>query len=153
MRLPDDAGRSVLLASWIGTAALLVTAVPAAIDPGAFRIPAATVALILFAVGCILFLWAFARGVERSRHEEVAVPGLYFLAGDVAPGAVKAHLFASLAIQTVIAVVTASVRPFTSLAFGILVPMYGLGLAGQWAARYGRFARRRELRRRKPKAR
>jgi len=35
--------------------------------------------------------------------------------------------------------VTASVRPFTGLAFGILVPTYGLGLVGLWAVRLGEF--------------
>jgi hypothetical protein len=43
----------------------------------------------------------------------------------------------------VVAVATAAVRPFTPLAFGILVPLYGLGLAGVWAAAFGTFGPRR----------
>jgi hypothetical protein len=35
--------------------------------------------------------------------------------------------------------VTSAVRPFSSLAFGVLVPVSGLGLMGLWGARYGTF--------------
>jgi hypothetical protein len=48
----------------------------------------------------------------------------------------------ALAIQVVVAVTTASIRPFTTLAFGILVPMFGIGMNGLWAARHGRFGPR-----------
>jgi hypothetical protein len=48
----------------------------------------------------------------------------------------------SLGAQTAIALGTAAARPFTSVAFGILVPMFGLGLAGLWGARHGRFEAR-----------
>jgi hypothetical protein len=33
-------------------------------------------------------------------------------------------------------------RPFTTLAFGILTPMLGLGLNGLWGSRHGRFGPR-----------
>ena len=42
-------------------------------------------------------------------------------------------------VQCVVAVTVASVRPFTVAAFAVLVPMYGLGLNGVWAARHGTF--------------
>jgi hypothetical protein len=42
-------------------------------------------------------------------------------------------------VQVVVAVAVASVRPFTALAFSVLVPMLGLGLMALWAARHGRF--------------
>jgi hypothetical protein len=44
-----------------------------------------------------------------------------------------------LAAQVVVAVATAAARPFTTLAFGVLVPVFGVGLNGLWAARHGRF--------------
>jgi hypothetical protein len=45
-------------------------------------------------------------------------------------------------VQVVVALVTAIARPFTGLAFGILVPVFGLGLAGLWGARRGSFPSR-----------
>jgi hypothetical protein len=39
----------------------------------------------------------------------------------------------------VVAVTAAALRPFTALAFSVLVPMLGLGLMALWAARHGRF--------------
>jgi hypothetical protein len=55
---------------------------------------------------------------------------------------VRRHLTAALAVQVAAALTVASLRPFTSAAFAILVPMYGLGLAGLWGARHGRFGPR-----------
>ena len=53
------------------------------------------------------------------------------------PGRCRCALLGALAVQVVVAVATAAVHPFTSQAFGVLVPMFGLGLAGLWGARYG----------------
>jgi hypothetical protein len=53
-------------------------------------------------------------------------------------------LLVPLGIQIVVAVATAAARPFTPLAFGILVPLYGLGLAGVWGAAFGTFGPRRQ---------
>jgi hypothetical protein len=41
-----------------------------------------------------------------------------------------------------VSVAGASVRPFTTLAFGTLAPMLGIGINGLWAARHGRFPAR-----------
>jgi hypothetical protein len=35
--------------------------------------------------------------------------------------------------------VAAGIRPYTAVAFGVLAPMFGLGLNGLFAATYGRF--------------
>ena len=127
--------------SWRGTAVFTVTAVAAAISPDLFRWPALVVAIVLFAIGIVVFLWAFLIAVERSRTEAIGIGGLYFLAGS-APRNVQRNLLGSLAVQVVVAVITASVRIFTSLAFGILVPMFGLAMAGLWGARHGVFDER-----------
>jgi hypothetical protein len=82
---------------------------------------------------------AYATAVNRSRTDAIGIGGLFFLAGDVAPDTVRRNLLAALAAQTGVALVTAAARPFTSLAFGVLVPVYGLALTGLWAARRGRF--------------
>lgn len=134
----------MIAASWIGTAVFTVTAV-LSVATSAMRAVGVAVALVLFAIGCVVFLKAFFEAVERSRTEEIAVANLYFLSGS-APSAVRRHLLGSTAVQVVVAFATASARPFTAVAFGILVPMYGLGMAGLWAARHGEFPNRRKLR-------
>ena len=124
--------------SWAGTALFVVTAVLGAAVPAA-DLPALLVSLALFAAGSVLFFVAYARAVARSRTEQVGTMALFFLEGAVAPGPVKRLLLGSFAVEVAVAVVTAAVRPNTSLAFGILAPVYGLALAGVWGAYHGMF--------------
>ncbi|MGH9155229.1 MAG: hypothetical protein ACRD1K_05140 [Acidimicrobiales bacterium] len=99
---------------------------------------ALVVALVLFAAGCAAFVAAYASAVRRSRTDDIALAALFFLSGS-APRAVRVALLGGLAAQVLVAFVTAGARPNSSLAFGTLVPVYGLGLAALWAARHGRF--------------
>lgn len=126
--------------SWRGTALFSATAIGATAFE-ALRPFAAAVALVLFAIGSVVFLVAFATAVERSRSDAIGIGGLYFLVGS-APSRVRRSLLGSVIVEVVVGVATAGIRMFTSLAFGTLVPMFGLGLAGLWAARYGRFGSR-----------
>jgi hypothetical protein len=128
-------------ASWAGTVVFALTS-GAAVVATPVRGAAAAVALLLFAAGSAAFVLALTRAAARSRTEDVNVPGVFFLQGSAAKG-VRRLLLGSAAAQTVVAFATAAARPFTSLAFGILVPVYGLGLAGLWGARHGRFGPRR----------
>ena len=131
---------TIIRASWIGTAVVAVTSIAATITEAA-RGLAVVVDLLLFVGGIVAFLWAYAIAVGRSRTDEIGIGGLYFLQGS-APKPVQRHLLGSLAAQTVIAIATAAAKPFTSVAFAVLAPMWGLGLAGLWAAKYGNFATR-----------
>ena len=133
----DTAGRPIVVWSWRGTVLFSVTAVAATVFDQ-LRWLAAAVALTLFGVGCVVFLVAFALAVERSRTEAIGIGGLYFLAGS-APRSTQRHLLGSLAVQVVVGLATAAIRMFTSLAFGTLVPVFGLSMAGLWGARYGAF--------------
>ena len=135
----------LVIVSWAGTAVFVVTAIAAAAtDNDPARAVALGAALVLFALGTVAFLAAYAVAVGRSREDAIGIGGLYFLAGkDTAPPATKRALLGSLAAQTVVALATAAARPYSTLAFGILVPMYGLGLTGLWGARNGTFQRRR----------
>ena len=135
-------GRGIIAVSWTGTALLATTAVIAAATPEVFEAVSVAVALVPFVLGCGAFLWAYGIAVSRSRRETLSVVGVFLLAG--APTDVRLHLLGSLGAQVVIALATASVRPFTGLAFGVLVPMFGLGFAGLWGARYGSFPARRD---------
>lgn len=134
-------GTGIIRASWYGTAVFTATAAVATIDPDALGAPAVVVAVGLFFAGSIAMFWAFLIAVQRSRTDLIGIGGLYFAAGS-APRPVQRQLLASLAVQVVVALVTASIRIFTSLAFGILVPVWGLGLTGLWCARHGWFAPR-----------
>jgi hypothetical protein len=124
-------------ASWWGTATFAVTAVGADLY-SALESLAFAVAVILFVAGCAAFIAAYLRAVSRSRVDLIAVSSLFFLTGS-APGPVRRSLLGALAVQIVVALATAIARPYTSLAAGTLVPVYGLGLCGLWAARYGMF--------------
>jgi hypothetical protein len=135
------AGRRIIQCSWLGTGAFVVTAVAAAVSPSALETPALVVALVLFGLGLFVFAWAFVVAIGRSRQAEIAVASLFFLSGS-APAHVRRQLVGSLAVEVVVALATAAARPFTSLAFGVLVPLYGLALAGLWASRCGSFAPR-----------
>lgn len=134
-------GRRIITASRAGTAVFTVTATAAVIDKDTFGLVNVIVSLALFTVGCVVFLWAFGVAVNRSRTDAIGIGGLYFLAGS-APRHVQVALLVPLGVQVAVALVSAGLRPFTSLAFGVLVPMFGLGQAGLWGARYGRFGRR-----------
>ena len=133
---------SIVRASWIGTAVFAVSSA-AAVASTAARIPAGVVAAVLFVGGVGVFSWAYAIAVGRSRTDNIGIGGLFFLAGEhTAPRNDRRQLLMSLATETIIALTAAGLRPFTTLAFGVLVPLYGLSLTGLYGARHGRFGRR-----------
>ena len=137
-------GAGLVRASWAGGIALAVTELGAVISPGTgLAVPLVIVALALFFGGSIAMAWSYAIAVRRSRTDEIAVAGLYFLAGGAATGTVRRSLMGALVAQSVIAFAAAAARPFSAAAFGILTPVWGLGLTGLWAARHGTYPPRR----------
>ena len=130
----------IIKASWTGTAVLFFSCL-LAVTLEAFDLVAAIIHLVMFVLGVFIFLWAYAIAVGRSRTDEIGIGGLYFLAG-TAPTPIRLRLLGSLGAQAVIALGAASIRPFSSVAFAILAPMWGLGLCGLWGARYGTFGPR-----------
>jgi hypothetical protein len=139
-RVEPGAGRAPIcrLAIW-ATGVFVVVSVLAAAWPDTFLPLSVPVDLVLFATGCGAFLWAYALAIGRSRYETISMGGLFFLGEGVAPPDVTRLLRGALGVQVVVAVTAAAVRPFTALAFSVLVPMLGLGLMTLWAARHGRF--------------
>jgi hypothetical protein len=135
----DQPGEGVRRASWVGTAVFVVTAVAAAIAPSTFEPVALVVAVALFAGGCAVFLWAFFVVAARSRTDQMELTEIWFLTGSPTPREVRRSLLGALGVQVVVALATAGARPYTSLAAGVLVPMWGLGLCGLWAARHASF--------------
>ena len=145
------AGARIVRANEVGTALFVVTAVLAAVwFTTALQWVGAITALALFAIGVFCFLWSYVQAVQRSRTEEVSVASLYFLTGPSTPTAVKRWMLGLLAVQVATAVATTFARldgpdgePGSSLAVGFLVPMFGFGLNGLWAALHGAFPPRR----------
>lgn len=134
----------------VGTAVFAASATWAAVVfDGVAQVQGVAVALGLFGIGIVAFLWGYWTAVQRSRTDELSVAELYFLTGEATPRTVKVPMNLALAAQCVVGLATALARPNTdgrpgsTLAFGVLVPMFGLGLNGLWAARHGRFGPRR----------
>jgi len=139
---PDDdvePGADIVNLAFLGTGAVVAISVGAALLPDTFGIVQAGVSVVLFGVGTGALLWAYALGVSRSRTDLIGIPGLFFLAGDVAPTPTRRRLRIAVAVEVVAVVVAGSIRPFTEVAFGILAPMFGLGLMGLWGGRHGTF--------------
>jgi len=132
------AGDGIIAWSWRSTLVLTGALALGVIAPGSLGLVSAVVALVMFAVGTVLFLWSYAIAVQRSRTDDVSVAGLYLLA-EGAPRRVKRSMRASVSFQLLAAIAAASVRPFTALAFGLLAPILGMGLIGMWSARHGQF--------------
>ena len=134
-----EPGAGVLRASWVGTAVFAVTALAGAIAPDSLGPMALVVAVALFAGGCGVFLWAFLIVAGRSRTDRMELAQIWFLSGTPTPRTVRRSLLGALAVQVAVGLTTAGARPYTSLAAGALVPMWGLGLCGLWAARHATF--------------
>ena len=138
----EEQGSGIINLSWAGTAVYAALAIGGTIVPDWFALATAAVSGGLFVIGCVVFLWAYAIAVSRSRTDAIGIGGLYFLA-DSAPRVPRFRLRLSFAVEIVAAIVSSSIRPFTPMAFGFLVPVYGLGMMGLWGARYGTFEPRR----------
>jgi hypothetical protein len=154
--------RRIVRIDVVGTAFFTLSAVIAAVVfDGAAKVQGVVVDVGLFTIGVAAFLWGYWVAVQRSRRDEVSVAELYFLLGPAVPRNVKRTMNLCLVAQTVVAIATALARSSTpadatgssgasgssagsTLAFGVLVPMFGLGLNGLWAALHGTFGARRK---------
>jgi hypothetical protein len=146
----DDMPGSFLVKCNLALTGLFVaTSIVAAVT---FTSPWKTVGVVVslscFSVGIVAFLWGYWTAVQRSRTDNISVAALYFLVDNCAPQSVARLMNGALGVQVVVAVATAISRTTTdgragsTLAFGVLAPMMGLGLNGLWGATYGSFAPR-----------
>lgn len=133
-------GEGLVNLCFAGTGALVGTSLAAAVLPDTFGIVHAVVSGLLFAIGTGALLWAYALGVSRSRAVVVTLSGLFFLAGGAAPPDLARRFRIALAVEIVVVVAAASIHPYTNVAFGILAPVFGLGLMSMWGGRFGSFA-------------
>jgi len=142
-------GRLIIQANIALTCVFLLSSFVAAI---VFREPFKTIAVVIdllcFSLGVVVFIWGYFSAVQRSRKDTISVVELYFLVDGVATKKVALVMNSLLGIQLMGGIGTALMRSSTdgqrgsTLAFGILVPMLGLGLNGLWAAHYGNFSSR-----------
>ena len=142
-------GRAIIQINALLTLVFIVTSLAAVVvfdQP--WKAIAVTVCLVCFSVGVVAFLWGYWTAVQRSREDEISVAALYFLVDGAAPSRISRMLNGVLLVQVVVAIATAIARSSTdgkagsTLAFGILVPMMGLGMSGLWGATHGKFSPR-----------
>ena len=131
----------------IGTGLFVVSASAAAVVfTPVFRTLGVAVAVVLFVVGVAAFIWGYFTAVERSRYDNISIAALFFLLGGVANRRVRTIMNGCLVVQGSCGLVTALARTSTdgrsgsTLAFGVLVPLFGMGLNGLWSSRYGTFS-------------
>lgn len=141
-RPPAIEGRTLLLADLAGTAALAVVTVLAAVsDADAVVLLGLVVALVLFVGGSVAWGIGFLRAVGRSRSEQIDLAGLFYLTGS-APEEARTWFLRTWFAQIAIAVLAVAVsRP----PFGVMAPVWGIGLITWWASRHATFPPRDDL--------
>ena len=120
------------------TLAALVTTVLAVVSDD-LRVPLVALATVAFVAGSALMAAGVAVGSARSRVEYVTLGGLLLLSKPHHAVARSRLLRVLAAAQTVIGVAGAVARPFTTVAFAVLIPMFGLGVMAWVGARDGDF--------------
>jgi hypothetical protein len=141
---PDDAGHGLYVADLVGTVALaLVCLVTAVTQSDAAEIATLVVSAVMFLGGCAAFAVGFVRAAGRSRYEVLDLAGLFYLTGSASPPNRRRFLglwFAQIAIAAASVV---AVRP----PFGVMAPVWGIGLTTIWTSRHGSFPARPGVRR------
>ncbi len=131
-------GQRIIASAWIGTAVYVVATAIATFVPEA-RIPVVVVDLLLLLAGSGLYFWGWGLAARRSRQDQITLWNLILLE-DVAPNRVRARLLGALAVEVIVAAATCWIT--AALAFGWLVPVWGLAHCEFWGARYGVFPAR-----------
>ena len=132
----DVAGRRLLLADLVGTAAFaVITLVAALSDADAVVLANLAVVGVLFVGGCVGFAVGFLRAAGRSRREVVDLAGLFYLTGS-APDEVRRPFLGAWFAQMAIAVGAIAV---TRPPFGVMAPVWGIGLITWWASSHATF--------------
>lgn len=131
-------GSYLVIASWVGTAVLVVVSILGLVALDTFAPLVVGVSGLMFVAGSVAFFMAYAKAVSRSRFEMIGVGGLYFLSG-TAPKHIRRSMMWSLGIQVAFVIGVIVAKPFSSMVFTSLAPVYPIGLAGCWGALYGKF--------------
>ncbi len=132
----EEAGSGIIRLSVGGTVAFVAaTAVASFVDRHAADLANLVVSGVCFLGGSLAFAVGFLRAVGRSRTEDVDIAGVVYLTGS-APTPVRRVLLGAWFVQ--IAAATASVFAVQP-PFGVMAPVWGIGLITVWGSRYGVF--------------
>ena len=101
--------------------------------------------IVVFMAGAALFSWAFLVAAGRSRYENVSVVGAFFLGDGSTQPADRKWAYGLAAAQSAVGIAAASADPYTAMAFGILVPMFGIGAIAFLGAAHGMFPVRKPM--------
>jgi len=134
---PEGTGRRLVQAAWVGVG-LQAVAAATAVATRSGRGPHVVVCVALLVGGVVAATAAFLRAIDRSRTELVDVAGLFLLLGS-APRRTRTWLWGAVAASVAVGVASAAARPYTSLAFGVLAPLWAYGLTVLWNALHGAF--------------
>lgn len=132
-------GRGIILLDGAGTVALVFATVVAVLADGdGADLANLVVSGLLFLGGCAAFAVGFVVAAARSRHEVIDLSGLFYLTGS-APRPVRRAMLGLWFAQIGVVVVTiTSIDP----PFGVMAPVWGIGLITAWTARHGAFPTR-----------
>lgn len=134
--IPEIDGRGLLVADLVGTAAFAaITLVAAITDADAVQVANLAVATVLFLGGCVGFGIGFLRAAGRSRTEVIDLAGLFYLTGS-APDAARRPFLGAWFAQMAVAVAAIFA---TSPPFGVMVPVWGIGLITWWGSVHATF--------------
>lgn len=117
---------------------ILVTILASVVTSGTTGALNLVVSAALFLGGCAAFTAGFLRAVNRSRTEVIDLAGLFYLTG-AAPREPRRAMLGLWFVQ--IATATISVTT-VSPPWGVMAPVWGIGLLTLWSARHGRFPAR-----------
>lgn len=134
--LAEQEGIGIVRLDAAGTALLVVATVAASVaENDVTDVLNLAVSGVLFLGGCVAFAVGFLRAVGRSRTEVVDLAGLFYLTGS-GPRPVRRALLGLWFLQIGVAAVSViTVAP----PFGVMAPVWGIGLLPVWGARYGTF--------------
>lgn len=131
------------VAIW-GVSIFLATATFATIFPTVFEGALLTlntvVSFLLFGIGVLTFIYALVIAANRSRHELLDIAGIFWLTS--APKRTAWRYRSLLLIIICLAFATGGIRLYTAVAFGLLTPMFVLGIMGVWGAKWGEYKKR-----------
>lgn len=129
-------GKAILRIDLVGTVLfVVVTAVASLVESDAADLANLVVSLGLLAGGCVAFAVGFLSAVGRSRTDDINMAGLFYLTAS-APVVVRRAFLGLWFLQIAVAAVSVfTVQP----PFGVLAPLWGIGLIPVWGARYGVF--------------
>ena len=131
-------GRRIIQASWAGTAVFAIACCSVSPRPAVLGAVERGVGRAVRRRMCGVRRRVPARGASQSHRRDHRGDAVLPQGGGT-PRPVRRWLFASLAVEVVVAVEPPPAPAVHSQATGVLAPMWGLSLCGLWAARHGRF--------------